>query len=73
MRCHVCGAPLEAMTTDLPFKVSDRTVVVLKALPVLQCRNCREILIQDPIMERVEAILADVSTDTELEVLRFAA
>ncbi len=73
MRCHVCGAPMQAMTTDLPFKVSDRTVVVLKTLPVLQCENCREILIEDSVMERVEMMLSQVSDDTELEVLRFAA
>ena len=73
MRCHVCVAPMQAMATDLPFKVSDRPVVVLKALPVLQCENCREVLISDSVMERVEVLLAQVSKDTELEVLRFAA
>ena len=73
MKCYVCGAPMQAITTDLPFKVSNKTVVVLKELPVLQCENCQEILIQDGVMERVDALLAQVSADAELEVLRFAA
>jgi YgiT-type zinc finger domain-containing protein len=28
--------------TDLPFKIGDRSIVILKALPVLQCRQCGE-------------------------------
>ena len=73
MRCQMCGAYLRPTITDLPFKVSEGTLVILKALPVLQCENCQEYLIEDPVMERVEAILAQVSTEAELEVVRFAA
>ncbi len=73
MKCHVCGAYMHTTITDLPLKVTDKTVVVLKALPVWQCSNCREILIADSVMERVEELLAQVSEDAELEVLRFAA
>jgi len=69
----MCGAYLRPTITDLPFKVSEGTLVILKALPVLQCENCQEYLIEDPVMERVEAILAQVSTEAELEVVRFAA
>ena len=72
MRCHICGAPLQPVITDLPFKVSDVTMVILKALPVLQCANCREFLLEDRVMERVETILEQVSTHAELEVVRFA-
>ena len=42
MRCRVCGGLLEPRVTDLPFKISDSSVVILKALPVLQCRQCGE-------------------------------
>jgi hypothetical protein len=40
---------------------------------VLQCGNCCGLLIEDAVMERVDAILDRVGTDAELEVVRFAA
>ena len=42
MRCRVCGGLLEPRVTDLPFKIGDSSIVILKALPVLQCRQCGE-------------------------------
>lgn len=73
MKCHVCGCDLCPVVTDLPFKVGERFIVILKELPVLQCENCQQYLIEDRIMERVEAILAGSHTTAELEVIRFAA
>ena len=73
MRCHVCGAMLHPLVTDLPFKVGRNSPVILKGLPVLQCENCREYLIEDAIMERVTAMLAQVGEAAELHVLQFAA
>ena len=45
MNCRACGAPLRSITTDLPLKVSDHTIVVAEKLPVLQCEGCNEYLI----------------------------
>ena len=73
MRCHVCGGEMRPLITDLPFKVTETTTVVLKELPLWQCENCREYLIEDVVMARVEAMLDHVNEETELEVLRFAA
>jgi YgiT-type zinc finger domain-containing protein len=73
MKCHVCGGEMCSVQTDLPFKVSDKTIVILKDLPVLQCDHCQEFLIEDPVMERVEKILERVDVDSELEVVRYAA
>lgn len=73
MKCHVCGASLRAVLTDLPFKLSEHTIVIIKGVPVLQCDGCREFLIEDNIMEHVEALLAKVERTAELEVVRFAA
>jgi len=58
MNCRTCGAKLLPLETDLPFKVSPGSIVIIKALPVLQCENCPEYLIPDPVMARVEEILA---------------
>ena len=73
MKCHLCGSKLKPLITNLPFKIGDVTIVILKGLPVLQCDNCNEYLIDDPVMSRVEAILERVSADAELEIIRYAA
>ena len=49
MKCTVCGARMNAMSTDLPFKLSDDRIVILKQLPVLQCEACCEYLIEDAV------------------------
>ncbi len=73
MKCHVCGTEMTRVLTNLPFKVSDRTIVILKELPVLQCENCGEYLVEDSVMKRVEDMLNRVDTAAELEVIRYAA
>lgn len=73
MKCRVCGAPLRSITTDLPLKVSDHTIVIVKKLPVLQCDGCMEYLIEDAVMAKVDELLARVDRSTELEVVPFAA
>jgi len=73
MKCAVCGAELEPGTTDLPFKISDASIVILKGLPVVQCTNCPQYLIEDHVLARVDEILAKVEGDTELEIIRYAA
>jgi YgiT-type zinc finger domain-containing protein len=39
MKCHMCGFDMEAVVTNLPFKVKEKTIIIVKDLPVLQCRN----------------------------------
>lgn len=73
VKCHVCGSMLQPVRTDLPFKVREGGIVIIKGLPVLQCENCREYLIEDPVMQRVEAILSKSDETAELEIVRFAA
>lgn len=73
MKCGVCGAKIQLVNTDLPFKVSEQTIVILKKLPVLQCENCGQYLIEDRVFNRVEEILAGVDGAAELEIIRYAA
>ena len=72
MLCHNCGGELEKIITDLPFKVRTDSIVILRNLPVLQCQNCNEYLIEDAVMERVDSILEKVDKTAELEVLNYA-
>ena len=73
MRCSLCGSKLSPLITDLPFKVSDTSIVILKGLPVLQCDNCQEYLLDDSVMNRVEEILQRADAAAELEIIRYAA
>lgn len=73
MRCTVCGARMSPVITDLPFKLSEERIVILKQLPVLQCVACREYLIEDAVMARIDTMLKSTDSTAELEVLRYAA
>ena len=73
MRCSTCGCLLQEATTDLPFKIGDTTIVVVRGVPVLQCPNCPDFLIADHAMARIESLLENRNRGSELEVVRFAA
>jgi len=73
MKCHVCGGGMQSLTTDLPFKVSETSIVIVKQLPVIQCDGCGEFLIEDSVMERVEGLLAKTDSAAELEIVKYAA
>ena len=73
MQCTVCGATLRTTTSDLPFKIREHTIVILKNLPVLECTNCVQYLIADREFSRVEQMLAQVNGAAELEILRYVA
>lgn len=73
MKCHVCGGTLEATVTDMPFKTDAKRIVIVKELPVRQCGSCGEYLIDDPVMARVDTMLAKADQQAELEIVLFAA
>ena len=73
MKCHVCSSPMNLIVTNLPFKIHESTIVVLKNIPVLQCNNCTEYLLDDVVMQRVDEILNKVDIAAELEVIKYAA
>jgi len=64
---------MEPQVTDIPFKLSARTIAILKDLPVLQCDQCAEYVIEDPIMERVDALVEKVDQAAVMEIVQFAA
>lgn len=73
MKCTVCGAQLCPTSTDLPFKISDHTIVIVRNLPVLQCGGCSEYVIEDNVLVQIEHLLSEVDSAAELEVIRYAA
>lgn len=68
MKCHECGAKLQKTVTDLPFKRSAGSIIILKRLPVFQCENCSQFLIEDSTMERVDELLDGTDQSAELEI-----
>ena len=73
LKCHLCGSKMTSVVTDLPFKINGATIVILKNLPTSPCERCSEYLLDDPVLARVDNILENVDTSTELEVIRYAA
>jgi len=73
MKCQVCGGSMRPMVTDLPFKISELSIVIVKQLPVIQCDGCGEFLIEDPVMKHVEGLLARTDAAAELEIVKYAA
>ena len=73
MKCTMCGAAMCPVKTDLPFKTGERAIVILRDLPVHQCGSCSHYLIDDAVLERVDAILHRIDGAAELEIVRYAA
>lgn len=73
MNCHVCGGLMEAQVTDLSFKLDQHTIRIIKELPVLECKQCGETLIEAQVMAQVEPLLGTEGRASELEVMRYAA
>ncbi len=72
MNCHNCGGKLESTNTDLPFKIRQNSIIIFKQLPILQCENCNEYLIEDAVMEELDSIFDKIDTKAELEILNYA-
>ena len=73
MKCYVCGERLEPTIADLPFCLGPTSIVAIKKLPVLECINCTEFSIEDPVMEKVETLLEQTDEAAEPEVIAYAA
>ena len=59
--------------SDLPFKIGDWTIVVPRALLVLQCRQCGDTELENATKSRVDLLLGAVDKSAELAVIRYAA
>lgn len=73
MKCHVCGGEMAPTRSDMPFKLDQTRIVIIRDLPVLNCGQCGEHAFEDPVMQKIEATLARADRGAELEVVRFAA
>lgn len=73
MRCYTCGGEMRSVITDLPFKLGDHRILVVKGLPVEQCSSCSEYLIEDQTMHALDVMIDSLDEAAELEVRQYAA
>ena len=73
MKCHVCGSEMALLITNLPFKISESAIVILKNLSIYQCCGCSEYLLEDSVTGHIEEIFDTVNAEAELEILNYAA
>jgi len=71
--CRICGGDMQQRVTDLPFKLGDRSIVIVRDLPVTQCSTCEEYVLAHGVMQEVERILSAADERAEIEVVRYAA
>lgn len=64
---------MRASVTDLPFKLSTSSIVVIKGLPVLLCENCTEYMLEAQVLATVDQILDGANDPSELRVVKYAA
>jgi YgiT-type zinc finger domain-containing protein len=64
---------MEHINTDIPFKIQSNSIVIIKKLPVWQCGNCDEYLIEDNVMKKVDDLLSKIDSKVEVEILSYAA
>jgi YgiT-type zinc finger domain-containing protein len=69
--CRICQGRLQSRITDVPFKIADAAIAILKSLPVLQCRQCGAIELERETVNRLDQILAAVDGSAELKVIRY--
>jgi YgiT-type zinc finger domain-containing protein len=73
MKCYICAGNMEQIKTDLPFKLDEHQILVVKGLPVTQCSSCGEFLISDQVMESLDNLIVAMDKNAELEIKRYAA
>ncbi|MBA4389905.1 MAG: YgiT-type zinc finger domain-containing protein [Syntrophus sp. (in: bacteria)] len=72
LKCFQCSSDMEHAVTDLPFKVAHGSIVIIKNLPVWQCENCNEYLLEDAVMKGVDDLLSGIDSKVEVEILSYA-
>ena len=72
MKCHACGGFMRSTRSDMPFKLDQNRIVIIKDLPVLQCDECGEHAFTDPVLQSIEIALTNADQNAELEIVRVA-
>ncbi len=71
MKCHMCGGGMRSIRTDLPFKLDEHRIIVVKCVPVEQCNFCGEYVLRDLTMQSLDLLIASMDNNVELEVRKY--
>ena len=63
---------MSPVVTDFPFKISARTIVIIRDVPAFHCDACAEYLFEDKVMERIDELLGTVTDAAELAIVSYA-
>jgi YgiT-type zinc finger domain-containing protein len=64
MRCPLCkGEMAKGRKTNLPYELSDESVIIVKNVPAIICSQCGNVFIEADILSKVEKILDKATRD----------
>ncbi len=63
MLCPLCKGTMEKGAANLPYRLSDKQLVVLVDVPALVCEQCGDEYIEIAVVRKVEKILEKVQAD----------
>ncbi len=71
MKCHVCGASMTRVVSDLPFRVNRSVMIILRDLPLLDCSECGAYAFEERVMERVREIVQKLRSPSHLDAVLY--
>ncbi len=63
MLCPLCKGNMEKSVANLPYRLSERNLVVLVNVPALVCEQCGDEYIEIDVVRNVEKVLERVRGD----------
>jgi len=61
------------VVSDLPFRVDRSVMIILRELPLIECRECSAYAFEERVMERVQEIVQRLKSPSHLEAVLYAA
>lgn len=63
MLCPLCKGAMEKGVANLPYRLSDKQLVVLVDVPALVCEQCGDEYIEIAVVRKIEKMLEKVQAD----------
>lgn len=63
MLCPLCKGSMENGTANLPYRLSDKQLVVMVDVPALICEQCGDEYIEIAVVRKLEKMIEKVKAD----------
>ena len=63
MLCPLCKGNMEKNVTNIPYRLSEKKLVVMLDVPALVCAQCGDEYIEIDVVRKVEKVLDRVQAD----------